>query len=444
MQDFHLHIQDQKPASSIDAINLYQQEPIITRFLSTAKAAFISVNVKVNAMDIIQTVFALSVVSMLASAQVALAQETDQHQSKIELSKQAQYPVQNRSTVTASVIPRMSQDASSLDRMHASISIKPSRVISIEPKSASLPSGDMMMSGGFIPPGIMVGRAGEWMLGYQYMFDNMAGNLVGTSPISSEQILKRFAATPTSMTMQMHMFMAMYAPRDDLTLMVMLPYIRKSMNHVTGMGAPFIERTDGISDVELRGLYTLYVSGNLEHRILLNAGVGLPTGSINKSMGGMRLEYPMQLGSGTFSLLPGLIYLGTAMPWSWGAEFASNMRFGQNSNDYRLGNRYRLSTWGARQLTNLLTVSIRADSEQWDNIHGADPQLDPTDEPTKDPKLQGGKRLDILFGISLYPTEGIFKKQQFFIEAGAPVYQSLDGPQLKRSWVARATWQWPF
>ena len=301
-----------------------------------------------------------------------------------------------------------------------------------------------MSAAGYMPPGIMVGQAGEWMLGYQAMFDHMSGNLTGTKSISNEKILERFANTPTDMTMQMHMFMAMYAPSNDLTLMAMLPYIRKSMNHVSSAGVPFEERTGGIGDVELRGLYTLYASPDLQHRVLLRGGVSLPTGSINKSMGGMRLEYPMQLGSGTVSLLPGLTYLGAKAPWNWGAEFGSNVRLGENSNGYRLGNRYELSVRVARQLTNWLTASIRADGEQWGNIHGADPLLDPTDEPTKDTNLQGGKRLDLLLGASLQPTGGFFKGQQFFIEAGAPVYQSLNGPQLARSWVARGAWQWSF
>ena len=297
---------------------------------------------------------------------------------------------------------------------------------------------------GYMPPGIMVGQAGEWMLGYQTMYDHMSGNLTGTKSISNEKILERFANTPTDMTMQMHMFTAMYAPSNDLTLMTMLPYIRKSMNHVSSMGAPFEERTGGIGDAELRGLYTLYASPNLQNRVLLRGGVSLPTGSINESMGGMRLEYPMQLGSGTVSLLPGLTYLGTVAPWSWGGEFGSNVRLEENSNGYRLGNRYELSVWGARQVTEWLTMSLRADGERWDNIYGADPLLDPLDEPTKDPNLQGGNRVDLLLGANLQPTGGLLKGQQLFIEAGAPLYESLNGPQLKRSWVARAALQRPF
>ena len=160
---------------------------------------------------------------------------------------------------------------------------------------------DMMGAAGLVPPGTMIGKAGRWMVGYQVMFDKMDGNIVGTKRITNAGVLQRFMATPTDMTMQMHMGMLMYAPTDRLTLMVMLPYIRKSMNHITRTGELFTERTSGIGDVELRGLYSLYARKDLRHRFLLNVGMGLPSGSINRSMAGMRLEYPMQLGSGTVS-----------------------------------------------------------------------------------------------------------------------------------------------
>lgn len=303
---------------------------------------------------------------------------------------------------------------------------------------------DMMRAAGLVPPGIMVGKAGRWMVGYQVMFDKMDGNLVGTNRISDAQVLDRFMATPTDMTMQMHMGMVMYAPTDKLTLMVMVPYIRKSMNHVMRDGTRFTERTDGIGDVELRGLYTLYARKDLRHRFLLNAGVGLPTGSINRTMGGMRLEYPMQLGSGTVSLIPGFTYLGQAVPWGWGVEFIPTLRIGTNSNGYRLGNRYQPSVWAARQLTPWLSLSARVNGDLWQNIRGADAALDIMDEPTKDPTIQGGRRLDITFGMSLHPAEGVFKGHEFFVHANKPILQSLDGPQLQRRWVLRLGWQWEF
>ena len=61
---------------------------------------------------------------------------------------------------------------------------------------------------------MMIGEAGEWMVGYQFMFDDIDGSLVGTNDISISQILKRFPAAPTDMTMKMHMVMAMYCHRQ--------------------------------------------------------------------------------------------------------------------------------------------------------------------------------------------------------------------------------------
>ena len=303
---------------------------------------------------------------------------------------------------------------------------------------------DMMGAAGLVPPGIMVGKAGRWMVGYQVMFDRMDGNLVGTRRISDAKILERFMATPTDMTMQMHMGMVMYAPTDKLTLMVMVPYIRKSMNHITRDGMQFTERTSGLGDIELRVLYSLYARKDLRHRFLLNAGVGLPTGSINQKMGGMRLEYPMQLGSGTVSLMPGFTYLGQAKPWGWGAEFIPTVRIGRNRNGYRLGNHYQPSVWGARQLTPWLSLSARANGDIWRNIRGADAALDIMDEPTKDPTLQGGKRLDITLGMGIHPTEGFLKDSQFFVHFNKPIFQSLDGPQLQRRWAIKLGWQREF
>ena len=303
---------------------------------------------------------------------------------------------------------------------------------------------EMMGAPGLVPFDIMTGQAGKWMIGYQFMFEKMDGNLAGTDDISEASILRRFSTAPTDMTMQMHMAMVMYAPTDRLTLMALLPYVRKEMNHVTVDGARFAERTAGIGDAELRGMYAVYETEQPRHWLLLNGGVGLPTGSIDATMDGMRLEYPMQIGSGTFSLLPGVTYLGQVLPWGWAADFGSTVRLGLNDNGYRLGNRYQLGISITRQLANSVSVSGGTRGELWENIRGSDPVLDPTDEPTKDPNLQGGKRFSALFGITSHPQKGILKGQHFHFQAEVPLVQSLDGPQLKRSWIFRLGWQVEF
>lgn len=297
---------------------------------------------------------------------------------------------------------------------------------------------------GLIPQGIMMGEAKKWMIGYQVMFDNMKGNLVKTKSVTNASIVQNYMAAPIDMKMQMHMGMAMYAPSDKLTLMVMIPFIRKSMNHVMENGTRFNELTKGIGDIELRGIYNLSASKNLKNRVFINWGVALPTGSIDKQMGNMRLEYPMQLGSGSVAISPGITYLGQVKPWGWGAEFIPVFQTGKNKNGYRLGNTYKQNIWVLRQLTSWLSISAKANGEFWQNIKGADEMLDIMDEPTKIPALQGGKRLDFIFGMSIYPDKGFLKQSQFFIQALKPVLQSLNGPQLKKQSTIKLGWQFEF
>jgi hypothetical protein len=292
--------------------------------------------------------------------------------------------------------------------------------------------------------GVHTHPPGQWMIGYEYMFDKMHGNADGTHRVSDSRVLDTYNAAPTDMTMQTHMVTAMYSPTNDLTLMGMLPYVVKSMKHVMRDGTRFEERSEGLGDVEAHALYTLFSTFGLRHRFILNGGVSFPTGAIDRSMGPNRLEYPMQLGSGTFDLMPGLAYLGQSELLAWGADFVPTLRVGQNSNDYRLGNVYRLSGWGALKLTERLSLSGRVVAQQWGNIHGRDPTLVTTDEPTKDVSAQGGRRVDLLLGLNAYFPTGGFKGLRLALEVGTPVYQWLNGPQLQTDLLVRAGWQWAF
>jgi hypothetical protein len=52
-----------------------------------------------------------------------------------------------------------------------------------------------------------------------------------------------------------------------------------------------------------------------------------------------------------------------------------------------------------------------------------------------DPDARGGSRLDLSLGLSFWDTE---TGARFAVEAGAPVYQKLDGPQLGTEWFLSA------
>jgi hypothetical protein len=302
--------------------------------------------------------------------------------------------------------------------------------------------GNMMVAPGLVPLSIMTGRAGDWMISYQFMFDNMDGNLSGTDDISTAEILRNFAFAPISMTMEMHMLMLMYAPTDRLNFTVMLPYLRKDMDMRARDGSRFTEHSDGIGDMALLATYTAWQTNDSQHRLLVRGGVGTPTGSIDAKMDGAPLEYPMQLGSGTVSLLPGLTYLGQARPWGWGFDFSSTIQLGTNDHHYRFGNRYQPRIWIAREVADWLSVSLSAKGEIWENVHGADPRLSITDQPTNDPNRQGGKRLNAAIAINIHPR--FLRDHQFLLEGEFPVMQSLDGPQLQRSWLFHCGWQYDF
>lgn len=302
---------------------------------------------------------------------------------------------------------------------------------------------------GHAPVGVMgdhTHHAGRFMLSYRYMYMSMDGIRTGTNNVSSRQVLEDYMMAPLDMDMQMHMFGLMYAATDYLSIMGMVPYIKKSMNHLTRMGERFKTESEGFGDIKLTGLVKVF--DNYDQRIHLSAGMSFPTGSIDERddtpMGSHLLSYPMQLGSGTFDLLPGITYLGQHSNVSWGAQVSGVIRLGENDRDYRLGNRLDATAWGAYDWFNWVSTSARMDWQSWGNVHGADPALDPAMMPGADPDNQGGNRLDLLFGMNFYVPEGpkLIKGQRLAVELGFPIYQDLDGPQLETDWVLWLGWQY--
>jgi hypothetical protein len=296
---------------------------------------------------------------------------------------------------------------------------------------------------GHAPIGVMGDHthgAGEVMLSYRYMLMPMEGSLVGTDDVADTEIVAPdgygFMVTPTEMPMQMHMLGAMFAPTDALTLMVMMPFVTFEMDHLTRMGGTFTTSSSGIGDVKLTALYTFAHPERV--RFHANLGASLPTGSIDErdvtpaSMGNeVRLPYPMQIGSGTVDLLPGVTYLGQTDAVSWGIQLSGTVRLGDNDNGYRFGNVYGGTVWGAYELTDLFSASLRVAGRTWGDVEGADPTLNPMMVPTAAPDLRGGTRFDAGVGVNFFVPSGSLHNLRIGVEGLFPVYQDLDGPQLE-------------
>jgi len=310
------------------------------------------------------------------------------------------------------------------------------------------------------------------MLSYRYKHMAMEGNRDGRDDLSPEEIVtsvaNRFSGVagqpgtlrvvPTKMDMDMHMFGAMYAPTDWLTLMGMAMWMEKDMDLVTfqgGMGTTrlgsFKTQSEGWGDTSLSGLVKLY-EDDVNH-VHLNLGVSIPTGSIkeegtvltpmNMNMR-MRLPYGMQLGTGTYDLHPGVTYSGVHHDWSWGAQYSAEIRLeDENDQGYAWGDKHAVTAWGAYEWAPWISTSLRLEGETQGDIDGIDANI-VAPVQTADPDNYGGQRVEAAFGVNLLSTGGVLKGNRLAFEAAAPIYEDLNGPQMKRDYTFTLGWQKAF
>jgi hypothetical protein len=159
------------------------------------------------------------------------------------------------------------------------------------------------------PIGVMGAHAhsrGDWMVSLRSMSMDMDGNRDGTSRMTAADVFAAgYMIAPISMAMDMYMLSAMYGVSEDLTVMLMLPWLDIEMDHERPNGEKFATHARGIGDVNFSGLYKLGHWGS--RQLNLNAGLSIPTGSIEKKddtpMGAnQHLPYPMQPGFGTWGI----------------------------------------------------------------------------------------------------------------------------------------------
>ncbi len=323
------------------------------------------------------------------------------------------------------------------------------------------------------PIGVMgdhMHHEGEWMFSYRYMYMDMEGNRIGTDEVSPEEIVttvpNRFFGSPmqpptlrvvpTEMEMHMHMFGAMYAPSDSVTLMAMLMYHEKTMDHITFAGpagttrlGTFTTETRGMGDTKLSALVRLFE--NDTHHVHLNAGFSLPTGDNKKTDAVLtptgatpilRLPYPMQLGSGTIDLLPGLTYTGKHDRFGWGAQYMGTVRTGRDEG-YSLGDEHEVTSWFSYRWRSWLSTSMRVAYQYRAEIDGIDPNI-VAPVQTADPDNYGGDIVNLYFGLNLAGQDGLLRGHRIAMEAGIPLHRDLNGPQLETDLSITAGWQFAF
>jgi hypothetical protein len=307
------------------------------------------------------------------------------------------------------------------------------------------------------PLGVMgdhMHKAGELMLSYRFVYMLMEGSRDESSRIADSDVIRpggyNFMITPTRMPMQTHLFGLMFAPTGKMTFTAMLPLISYEMEHLHRNGTRFTTNSSGVGDPKVMLLYQLLQFKN--QRIHLQAGASIPVGSITErdvtpasNPDDEQLPYPMQPGSGTVDLLPGITYFGQNGSWSWGGQATGVIRLAKNDNDYRLGNQLKTTFWADLQVSKSISLSARIEGTTWDNVEGSDPAFGLAVQlrtvPTVFADLRSGSSFVTGVGLNLYiPGSGL----RFAFEGLLPVHQELTGPQLEADFTVIAGTQFSF
>lgn len=303
-------------------------------------------------------------------------------------------------------------------------------------------NGQTARPDGHAPIGVMgdhYHKQGEWMAAYRYMHMSMDGLRSGTESVSAENALETYMMVPQKMTMKMHMTGLMWAPSDRLTFTMMIPYIEKKMDGVNRMGQSISRHTTGLGDIKLSSIIPL--NQNEAHRFHLMAGISLPSGSIDESENGSRLPYSMQVGSGTYDLMPGITYIGKSEQISWGWQLKGVVHLDENDRNYTLGDQLYSTIWAARKWCAAFSTSVRLDILEKDDIEGANDELNPMMMPAADAEQYGGTFVQAGIGGNLIFPSGLLKDHRLAVELITPLYQDMNGLQLEREWTLASGWQ---
>jgi len=289
-------------------------------------------------------------------------------------------------------------------------------------------------SSGHAPAGVMADhmhKQGEWMIGYRDLYTNYNGLLDGSNKISNQAaMMQGYRMLATDMTMSMHMLDIMYAPTDNLTLMVMPHYMTMDMT-MQGMMGTMSHKVSGWGDTKVAALYRLNTQGFDSH---LTLGFSLPTGDIDQTNRmGMLTHYSMQLGSGTLDAEPSYTVSYRHNQWHFGGQAAAVVRLqSENDNGYRLGNQFSASAWAAYNISSVVSVNTRLLANTSDKIKGEYNKPHASSSPADFTDNYGKDIVELGVGFNAIAPSWL-SKARIGLEYTTPLYQKANGIQLRKS-----------
>ena len=324
---------------------------------------------------------------------------------------------------------------------------------------------DMHAHHGSHPPagvmaGHMLGKAGDMMVGYQYMYVDRAGDTVKGMHNASDQAIvnnacasKQCSSKAREMTMHMHMFNFMYAPTDWLNLMLMPQIIAMEMDMEVLPGANDDEAhegahlSEGLGDTLMMALVKVFDNPN--HHLHLGLGVSAPTGRTDATLSGLKETdlqgYGMQLGSGTWDFKPSLTYTAQANDWLWGAQVSATKRLQHRNKDgYALGDEIQSSIWGGYSFLPWLSGSVRGIHTAQSAVRGQYDGSSLQSAPTDLPENYGGQFWDVGIGLNVSVPTGGLAGNSFSVEWLQPIKHDYNGYQLEKDGALSVRWGYAF
>ena len=304
-------------------------------------------------------------------------------------------------------------------------------------------------------------KKGEVMLSYRFGHMQMNNVINGSKTLSTTSITSlpnsasngrgTYMNSPISMKMDMHMFGAMYAPLEHLTLMIMTSYSKKEMTQqrmpMSG-SSRFDVNSSGIGDTKMSGLIKLFHSDAI--KMHFGIGVSLPTGSIDKrddtpASSNSRLGYSMQNGTGTIDPFFFINNVNDFGRFKVGEQFCfKTVASGKNSKSYRYGDVFDATLWSSFRWINNISTSIKVNYNYQKKMDGSDNEMNPRMSPAMDSYNKGHQKLNLGFGMNLINHNKFLKNHRLGVEGIFPVFQRVKGLQMKETFRLTLGWQYGF
>ncbi len=302
--------------------------------------------------------------------------------------------------------------------------------------------------------------AGRLVVSIAPGFYNLSGIRIGARTVSNEYVVTRvpFFLNPRQMVRIVPQNIAAatqvvglnYGVSDNLSVILNAGVAERRLETLVFKGSagitPLVRNYPGtasLTDFTLSGVYRVYQDDI--NRIQFSLGFSFPTGSNRATFNNFTLPdgsvrnirgfYGMQIGAGTFDIMPGVLYAGNLGPWSWGLSYRGRFPLAPNPEGYLWGDLHEVNSWAGYSWTPALTTTVRVNASMQGPIRGFDPEIRGAAAPAN-PLFYGGQRVELFGGATLNGKVIGFENATLAAEAGAPVYQNLNGPQIMKNWQA--------